>query len=357
MPLYIHTRHGLGRIPGFKGYFAMLKSLQSYEQSEVAQKRLEMINFYQKYGEEATKEAFGADRKVINRWRQKLKRGQGKLQSLVPASTAPKHKRQSQVDSRIIDWIKRERELHPLVGKAKLKPDLDIYCTERGIKTISESMIGLLIKKHHFFYQKQIGKIYHDPNSKIALNQVRKTKRLRIKHSPRPADYGHILSDTVTRIIDGQRRYFISAIDAKGKFALTLEYKNATTKNMLDFYSRFQQVCPHPIRIWQSDNGSENLGIFDQQLKRDHIPHYFIYPRCPKIDTFIERYNRTFQEELIDFNEPEFLDLTQGNSLLVDWNIYYNTKRRHHSLGLLSPLDYLIKNEAMSHMSLTYTSN
>ncbi|MBU1931881.1 hypothetical protein KJ965_04260, partial [Patescibacteria group bacterium] len=47
--------------------------------------------------------------------------------------------------------------------------------------------------------------------------------------------------------------------------------------------------------------------------------------------------------------------LKQGNRLLADWNIYYNTKRRHHSLGLKSPIDYLIEQGGMSHKSLTYT--
>jgi len=40
---------------------------------------------------------------------------------------------------------------------------------------------------------------------------------------------------------------------------------------------------------------------------------------------------------------------------LADWNIYYNTKRRHHSLNLKSPLNYFIDNGGMSQMSLTYT--
>lgn len=50
----------------------MLYSLRNFDQSEVAQQRVKIINFYHRYGEKATKEAFGADRKVISRWRQRL---------------------------------------------------------------------------------------------------------------------------------------------------------------------------------------------------------------------------------------------------------------------------------------------
>jgi len=275
--------------------------------------------------------------------------------ALIPKSTKPFQTRRPMTNSKIIEWIRKEREDHPVIGKEKLKPDLDLYCRLIGIPSVSVSTIGNIIKRHHFFYQKPNYRIYHNPNSAWAKKAVRKKKRLRIKHSPCPTEYGHILSDTVEKIIEGVRRYFMSAIDAKLKFALTLEYPRITAGNMKDFYRRFKEVYPGIIRIWQSDNGSENLGEFDLELEKDKIPHLFIYPNCPQIDTFIERYNRTIQEEYLDYHLDELIDINQGNKLLTDWNLYYNTKRRHHSLGLKSPLNYLIDNGGMSQMSLTYT--
>jgi transposase InsO family protein len=318
---------------------------------------MKIIKFYKRYGEKATQEAFGADRKVISKWRQKLKKSGGSLMALIPKSTRPLRTRKPLTDSRIILFLEKERESHPRIGKEKLKPDLDEYCKTIGISSVSVSTIGNIIKRHKFFHQKPNDRIYHDPNSAWAKKALKKKKRLRIKHSPKPQQYGHILSDTVEKIIDGVKRYFMNAIDAKLKFALTLEYKNITSVNMKDFYFRFKKVYPAEIKVWQSDNGSENLGVFDQELERDQIPHLFIYPRCPKINTFIERYNRTVQEEYLDWHQDELIDLTQGNQLLADWNIYYNTKRRHHSLGLKSPMDYFIDNGGMSQKSLTYTIN
>ena len=332
----------------------MLPSLRRFDASEVAQERLRIINFYHQHGEVATKQAFRADRKVISRWKIKLNQSGGRLSALVPLPTTPHHTRVPQTDSKIIDWIKSERAAHPRIGKQKLKPDLDIYCQKQGIPTVSESTIGNVIKRHRFFFQKQ-GKAYHNPSSKWAQNQVRRKKRLRIKHSPKPTEYGHILSDTVVRITDGIKDYFMNAIDAKMKFALSLRYPRITSRNMKDFYHRFKQVYPGTINIWQSDNGSENLGEFDQQLAIDGIPHLFIYPRCPQIDTFIERYNRTLQEEFIDYHLDTIHDHKVFSQKLADWNIYYNTKRRHHSLGLKSPINCLIEKGGMSHKSLTYT--
>jgi len=343
------------RIRGSKEVINMLLSLKRFSQDEVAQERMKIIKFYESYGEKATKEAFGADRKVVSRWRQRLIKANGRLSALIPYSTRPHRRRIPTTDIRIIEWLRKQRETYPRIGKEKLKPDLDQFCQSIGIPSVSASTIGNIIKRHHFFYQKPNYRVYHDPNSAWARKAVKKKKRLRIRHSPNPCDYGHILSDTVEKIIDGVKRYFMSAIDARLKFALTLEYPRITASNMRDFYLRFKQVYPATIRVWQSDNGSENLGVFDQELEKDGISHLFIYPRCPKIDTFIERYNRTLQEEFLDYHLDELVDTMKGNQFLTDWNIYYNTQRRHHSLGLKSPMQYFIEKGGMSQKYLTYT--
>ena len=349
-----HAYPLFSRIKGWKKVITMLSSLQRFSASEIAQKKMDIITFYDEFGERATMKAFGADRKVISRWKKRLKRANGKLTALVPYSTRPTNVRVSALDPKIVEFIKKQREDHPRIGKEKIKLDLDEYCEKEEVATVSTSTIGNVIKRNHFFFAKP-GKVYHNPNSKWAQNKVKRKKRLRIKHSPKPKHYGHILSDTVERITDGVKDYFMSAIDAKMKFALTLNYQRITSRNMKDFYERFQSVYPGTIKVWQSDNGSENLGEFDKQLEEDEIPHLFIYPCCPKIDSFIERYNRTVQEEFIDYHEDVIHDKKLFNQKLAEWNIYYNTKRRHHSLGLKSPLQDLLEKGGMSHKSLTYT--
>ena len=333
----------------------MLYSLRRFSENEIAPQRMKMIKFYDQYGEKAIKEAFGADRKVISRWKQRLTKSKGRLSSLIPLSTRPHAVRVSQVDPQITAFIKGQRKDHPGIGKEKLKPDLDIYCRKLGISTVSTSSIGNIIKRNNFFYQKPNIKVYHDPNSAWARKTAKYKKRLRIKHVVRPTDYGHIVSDTVERITDGIKDYFMNAIDAKMKFALSLNYKNNNSTNMKDFYFRFKEVYPVKVKDWQSDNGKENLGVFDEQLEKDHIPHLFIYPNCPQIDTFIERYNRTLQEEFIDYHLDIIHDKPEFSQKLADWNIYYNINRRHHSLGLISPLRYFVEKGGMSHKYLTYT--
>jgi transposase InsO family protein len=196
----------------------------------------------------------------------------------------------------ILEFIKALRTDHPRLGKEKIKPLLDEYCLGQGIPSIKESTIGKVIKRKNYFFQKQ-GKIYHNPASK--WNQKAKVKRLRVKHPPSHLTNGHIQSDTVLRITNGIKDYFYSAIDTRMKFSLTLNYLTLNSRNNKDFYLKFKSCYPGDIKDWQSDNGLENLGEFDDQLERDGIPHLFTYPRCPKINGVVERYNRTLQEEFI----------------------------------------------------------
>lgn len=315
---------------------------------------MEIISFYNEYGEKATVKAFGADRKVISRWKRRLAESGGRIESLVPYSTRPKTTRRVSYNQKIVDFIKKYRKDHPRTGKEKIKPELDGYCIKKELKTVSESTIGNIIKRHKFFFQKS-GRVYHNPNSKWARNEAKRKKRLRVKHPPKLTDFGHIQSDAVQRITDGIKDYFYSAIDSKMKFTLTLNYKSLNSRNNKDFYQRFKSVYPGTIKDWQSDNGSENLGEFDQQLEKDQIPHFFSYPRCPKINAYIERYNRTIQEEFIDNNLDIIHDKQLFNQKLSDYLIWYNTKRPHKSLGLKSPLQYLIEKGGMSQKYLTYT--
>jgi len=149
--------------------------------------------------------------------------------------------------------------------------------------------------------------------------------------------------------------YFYNAIDAKLKFAFTLNYKRLNSRNMKDFYERFRAVYPLPIKDWQNDNGSENQGEFDSALRKEQIPHLFSYPRCPKINSIIERYNRTLQEEFIDNHLDVIHDKSLFHSHLAEYLLFYNTKRIPKSLGKMTPIGYLIQKGGMSHLYGTYT--
>jgi transposase InsO family protein len=84
------------------------------------------------------------------------------------------------------------------------------------------------------------------------------------------------------------------------------------------------------IKVIQKDNGLEFLGEFDSYLKKKNIKHVFIYPRCPKINAYIERQNRTLQDEFVYANEDLILtSVDEFNKKLIDYLLWYNCQRPH----------------------------
>lgn len=126
---------------------------------------------------------------------------------------------------------------------------------------------------------------------------------------------------------------------------------------MRDFYQKFKSAYPGVIKDWQTDNGQENLGEFDQELKKNDIPHFFSYPRCLRMNSIIGRYQRTFQEEFLDSNLHLIHDKILFNQELAEYIIFYNTRRIHKSLDKQSPIHYLISEGLMSKKTVSHTGS
>jgi len=58
MDHYARAYSIFSRIRGYRRYRQMLSSLRKFGTDEVAQQRLRIMEFYDKYGEQATEEAF-----------------------------------------------------------------------------------------------------------------------------------------------------------------------------------------------------------------------------------------------------------------------------------------------------------
>ena len=139
----------------------------------IIRERLKIIEFYEEFGDEATKRAFGKGRSTIYLWKHNVNKSGGYLSALKPLSKAPKNKRQKDWDPLIIDFIEQYRTKHPTADKLTVKSALDAYCMVLGIKSTSESTIGRIIAE-----LKLLGKI-SSHNTKITING--KTGNISIK--------------------------------------------------------------------------------------------------------------------------------------------------------------------------------
>ena len=353
----MHTFSIFGRIPYYRRWVRMLASLRKFTADEVAQERLKIIRFYDEHGEAQSQKYFGVNRKTIHVWKKKLAAAGQHLEALGVHSTRPKRVRRMTTDPQVLAFIRQLREDHPRLGKEKIKPLLDQHCHTLGISSPAVSTIGKIIKRHGLFFQKS-GRVYHNPNSKWAQNTGKKRlPRVRVRYAPHPTDWGHWQLDTMVRKLDELKIYFYSAIDVKGKLALSLPYSRLNSRNTRDFFEKLLNICPLPIQDVQTDNGQEFEGEFDAFLRTRHIPHHWSYPRCPRINGCIERYQRTLSEEFIQVHQDSIRFPQEFLHHLRDYLLFYNTQRIHSALGNQTPIAFLSSNALLSKMSVTYTQN
>ena len=94
---------------------------------------------------------------------------------------------------------------------------------------------------------------------------------------------------------------------------------------------------PKKIRL---DNGPEMIS---KNLKnwafKNNILLDFIEPGSTAQNAYIERFNRTFRQEVLDLYS--FIDLKEISTVITNWIEDYNYYRPHESLNNVSPISFL----------------
>ena len=315
---------------------------------EVIWQRIKTLEFFDEFGKEATRKAFKVGRSTIYLWKGKLVKSGGKLSSLKPESKAPKTRTRRSVLPTHLEFIESYRKEHPGADKATILPVLSAFCFAIGINPVSESTIGRIIKE-----LKDKGRI---PSYQVITSINGKTGNLRIRGtrkkehklrvgSFKPQKPGDLVQvDAITIFLDGIVRYIITALDVKSRFAFAYAYKTLSSNTARDFIQRLRTVAPFPITAIQTDNGKEFHKYFREYLKQEGITHFYNYPKCPKMNTFVERFNRTIQDQHISWNMHLYYEPKEANSKLMQYLIWYNTEKPHRGIGKMPPLKYFIDN-------------
>ena len=98
---------------------------------------------------------------------------------------------------------------------------------------------------------------------------------------------------------------------------------------------RDQHGLPQVLR---TDNGPEFLGeIFTAWAKEAGMAIQYIQPGKPNQNAYIERFNRTYREEVLD--QYLFTSLDHVREATYWWMIDYNEERPHDSLGDMTPME------------------
>ena len=328
--------HVLRNTKGFAKAAASALKWRSMRNKTEVERRIKILKFWNIHGLEATNDAFGVSRATLFRWQQVLDNNQGNVATLDPKSTAPKQRRVRSIprdlEQAIIDW----RTKRPRIGGKKLVPILkkqgfgvSVPYINRCIKDLKQ--LGRLPKVVKLSFYAKTGN--HHERSKTKVKKQRRPKKQGLE------------IDTVVRHIDGTKRYTLTAIDVEGRFAYARTYTNHSSDSARDFLKRLIQRAPFTITEVQTDNGSEFAEHFHEACLTLCITHYHTYPRSPKMNAFIERFNRTMSEECLIYNQSSMRDnVDLFNDVLVEWLRWYNYERPHEGIGLISPMEYYESN-------------
>jgi len=166
-------------------------------------------------------------------------------------------------------------------------------------------------------------------------HRTRKTRKPKGFRATRPGQC--VGFDSIERFRDGLRRYLVSAQDECSRIGFALAVPGHGSLWATGAFNLTQTVLPMrsstPFMIMARSSRDSSPRPPTQQG-----PQWHTFPRTPKMNARCERFNRTLQDEFLDYHEDLlFTDLKSFNDKLFDCLLWYNTKRPHHALGLNTP--------------------
>jgi putative transposase len=199
----------------------------------------------------------------------------------------------------------------------------------------------------HQWNHKRVYRIYKE----LGLNHRRKTKRRVITRERQPLEVAPVpnavwsvdfVHDT---LYSGRRFRTLNVMDEGVRECLAIEIDTslpgARLVRTLE-QIKLSQGVPKAIRC---DNGPELIsGVFVNWCEENDVEIKYIQPGKPNQNAYIERFNRTYREEVLSCYL--FEDLDDVRDITWEWLVSYNEERPHSSLGGLPPAVFRKKVEA-----------
>lgn len=194
----------------------------------------------------------------------------------------------------------------------------------------------------HPWNHKRVHRVY----CSLRLNLQRNAKKRLVTRERQPLSVSAVVNrvgaldfmhDT---LYDGRPFRTLNVIDEGNREALRIEVGTSipaarvvrVMEQLIEVYGR-----PEAIRL---DNGPELTAEVFGQWAQDHgVKLLFIQPGKPNQNAFIERFNRSFREEVL--NAYLFNSMSEVQHVAEEWVTDYNTYRPHESLGNVPPTAFL----------------
>ena len=227
-----------------------------------------------------------------------------------------------------IDWAKRDAPLIDALNAV----------VERHRRWGFWKCFDRMHNQGHPWNPKRVYRVY----CKLGLNLPRRTKKRLPQRFAQPLTVAaavnavwalDFMSDSLW---NGRRFRVLNVLDEGVREALAIEVDTSLpAKRVVRVLGRLGELRGYPQAL-RMDNGPELIA---QELldwcERNGVEPRHIQPGKPNQNAFIERYNRTFRNEILDAHV--FEDLVQVRELSAQWLHIYNEERPHDALGRQPP--------------------
>lgn len=227
-------------------------------------------------------------------------------------------------DSEIIEQLQIIAEIKPRWGHKKMAQ----YLRNQG----------------YSWNHKRIHRVYCE----LGLNLRVKPKKRLPSRNPKPLvqpespNISWSLDFMSDSLIHGRAFRTLNVIDDFNREALWIEVDTSLSSErvirVLEMIALWRGF-PKQIRV---DNGPELIShAFVEWAERHEIELAYIEPGKPAQNGYIERFNRTFREAVLD--AYLFSSIQEVRDIAEEWLEDYNAIRPHEALGGLPPYQYAIK--------------
>lgn len=205
-------------------------------------------------------------------------------------------------------------------------------------------LFQVLRRQGHQWNHKRVHRIY----CLLKLNFRRKGKQRLPVRNPSPLATPEALNQSWSvdfmhdALICGRRFRTFNIVDDFNREALSIEIDlNLPAQRVVRVLDRIAANRGYPAML-RMDNGPEFISLTLAEWAEMHaVKLEFIEPGKPTQNAFIERFNRTYRTEVLDFYL--FRTLNEVREITEQWLTEYNCERPHESLDNMTPEEYRLQ--------------
>jgi len=280
--------------------------------TQEAYHRQRMLAYYYAHGGTKTALRYKTSRKTVYKW---VNRNDGTLESLKDRSHRPhSHPRQHTEEEieLIRRYVKRNGRRDLLLTFQKLR--------ERGYT------------RHYGSFKRIVGRLFKPLEKKKVKKKPKPYQRAEYPGQKVQIDVKYVPSRCVA---NGEKYYQFTAVDECTRTAFREMYDEHSTHSAKDFLMKLVTNPKFPIRMVQTDNGSEftnallvikakHKTLFEQALEDLGILYHRIRIATPRHNGKVERQHRTDEERF--YSKLRMYDLADGRKQMA----VYQAKSNDH---------------------------